>query len=78
MVPQRASVPSGAWAPKAGLLAGYYFNMNAQIITNTGMVRGRAVPYHLIRMAIEMASKVGAFVSAIDFMSCINVVKRPC
>jgi hypothetical protein len=34
--------------------------------------------YHLIRMAIGMASKVGAYFSAIDFMSCINVVKQPC
>jgi hypothetical protein len=32
----------------------------------------------LIRMAIEMASEVGAFFSAINFMSCINVVKQPC
>ena len=35
----------------------------------------RLAPYHLICMAIEMASKVGAFFSVIDFMSCINVVK---
>jgi hypothetical protein len=28
-----------------------------------------------IRMAIEMASEVGAFFSVIVFMSCINVVK---
>ena len=28
--------------------------------------------YHLIRMAIEMTSKVGAIFSTIDFMSCIN------
>jgi hypothetical protein len=30
--------------------------------------------YHLIRMAIEMASEVGALFSAINFMSCINVL----
>ena len=35
-------------------------------------------PYHLICMAIEMASKVGAVFSIIDFMSCINVAKQPC
>jgi hypothetical protein len=35
-------------------------------------------PYRLIRMAIEMASKVGAFFSVVDFMSCIrNVAQRP-
>jgi hypothetical protein len=35
--------------------------------------------YHLIRMAIEMASsELGALFSAIDFMSCIYVFKRPC
>ena len=38
----------------------------------------RLASYHLICMAIEMASKLGAFCSVIDFMSCINVVKRPC
>jgi hypothetical protein len=27
-----------------------------------------SAPYHLIRMAIKMASKVGEFVSVIDFM----------
>jgi hypothetical protein len=32
-----------------------------------------SAPYHLICMAFEMASKVGAFVSVFDFMSCINV-----
>ena len=37
----------------------------------------RWAPYRLIRMAIEMASKAGAFVSVISFMSCINVAKRP-
>jgi hypothetical protein len=38
----------------------------------------RSAPYHLIRIAIKMASEVGAFFSVIDFMSCINVAKRPC
>ena len=28
----------------------------------------RSAPYHLIRMAIEVASEVGAFFSVIDFM----------
>jgi hypothetical protein len=37
----------------------------------------RSAPYCLIRMAIEMASKVGAFVSVVNFMSCTNVAKRP-
>ena len=34
--------------------------------------------YHLIRMAIKMASKVGPFFSFVDFMSCITIIKRPC
>jgi hypothetical protein len=34
-----------------------------------------SAPYHLIRMTSEMASEVDAFVSVIDFMSCIHVVK---
>ena len=38
----------------------------------------RSASYHLIRMAIEMASEVGAFFSVIDFLSCITVAKRPC
>ena len=33
--------------------------------------------YRLIRMAIEMAGKVGAFFSVVDLMSCITVAKRP-
>ena len=33
--------------------------------------------YRLIRMAIKMAGKVGAFFSVVNFMSCINVAKRP-
>ena len=33
--------------------------------------------YCLVRMAIEMARKVGAFFSVVDFLSCINVDKRP-
>jgi hypothetical protein len=37
----------------------------------------RSAPYRLIRMAIkEMASKVGAFFSVINFMPCTNVAKR--
>ena len=38
----------------------------------------RSAPYHLIHMAIEMASKICACFSVIDFMPCINVVKQPC
>jgi hypothetical protein len=34
--------------------------------------------YRLIRKAIKMASKVGAFVSVVDFLSSITVAKRPC
>jgi len=30
-----------------------------------------------IVMTIEMARKVGAFFSVVDFMSCINVAKQP-
>jgi hypothetical protein len=37
----------------------------------------RSAPYHLICMAIEMASEVGAFFSVVDLMSCINVAKQP-
>ena len=37
----------------------------------------RSVPYHLIRMAIEMAREAGQFFSVIDFMSCITIAKRP-
>ena len=35
----------------------------------------RLAPYHLIRMAIEMAREAGAFFSVVDFMSCITVAK---
>jgi hypothetical protein len=38
----------------------------------------RAAPYHLIRMAIKMARKVGAFFSVVDYLSCITVAKQPC
>ena len=38
----------------------------------------RLTPYHLICMAIEMASEVGTCFSVVDFMSCITVAKRPC
>ena len=38
----------------------------------------RSALYRLIRMAIEMASEVGAFFSVVDFLSCITVAKRPC
>ena len=38
----------------------------------------RLAPYHLIRMAIEMAREAGAFFSVVDFMSCITVAKWPC
>jgi hypothetical protein len=34
--------------------------------------------YRLTRMAFEMACKVGACFSVVDFMSCITVAKRPC
>jgi len=36
-----------------------------------------SAPYRLIRMAIEMASEVGAFFSVFDVTSCTNVAKRP-
>jgi hypothetical protein len=35
----------------------------------------RSAPYHLIRMAIEMASKAAAFFSVVDYLSCITVAK---
>ncbi len=35
----------------------------------------RSAPYRLIRMAIEMASKSAAFISVVDYLSCIIVVK---
>jgi hypothetical protein len=38
----------------------------------------RSAPNHLIRMAIEMARKAGAFFSVVDLLSCIIVDKRPC
>jgi len=38
----------------------------------------RSAPYHLIRMAIEMAHKAGAFFSVVGLMSCIIVAKRSC
>ena len=38
----------------------------------------RSASYRLIRMAIEMASEVGAFFSVVDFLSRITVAKRPC
>ncbi len=37
-----------------------------------------SAPYHLIRMAIEMAHEAGPFFSVVDFMSCITVAKWPC
>ena len=33
--------------------------------------------YRLVCMAIELAREVGAFFSVVDFLSCINVDKRP-
>jgi len=33
--------------------------------------------YRLIGMAIELARKVGTFFSVVDFLSCINIDKRP-
>ena len=33
--------------------------------------------YCLVRMAIELAREVGVFFSVVDFLSCINVDKRP-
>jgi hypothetical protein len=33
----------------------------------------RSAPYRLIRMAIEMASKSAAFISVVDYLSCIFV-----
>jgi hypothetical protein len=35
----------------------------------------RLAPYRLIRMAIEMASKVGAFFSVVDYLFCITIAK---
>jgi hypothetical protein len=35
----------------------------------------RSAPYRLIRMAIEMASKRGAFFSVVDYLSCITIAK---
>ena len=35
----------------------------------------RLAPYRLIRTAIEMASKVGAFFSVVDYLSCITIAK---
>jgi hypothetical protein len=34
-----------------------------------------STPYCLIRMALKMARKAGAFVSVLDLMSCIPVAK---
>ena len=38
----------------------------------------RSAPYHLIRMAIEMARESAAFVSVVDYLSSITVAKQPC
>ncbi len=38
----------------------------------------RLAPYRLSRMAIEMAREPGAFISVVNFISCITVAKRPC
>jgi hypothetical protein len=35
----------------------------------------RSAPYHLIRMAIEMASKSAAIFSVVGYFSCITVAK---
>jgi hypothetical protein len=35
----------------------------------------RLASYRLIRMAIEMANKVGAFFSVVDYLSCITIAK---
>jgi hypothetical protein len=37
-----------------------------------------SAPYHLIRMAIEMACEAGVCFSVVDFMSCITGAKRQC
>jgi hypothetical protein len=37
----------------------------------------RSALHRRIVMAIEMARKVCAFYSVVDFMSCINLAKRP-
>ena len=37
-----------------------------------------SAPYHLIRMAIEMACKAGVCFSVVDFVSCITGAKRQC
>jgi hypothetical protein len=35
----------------------------------------RSAPYHLIRMAIEMASESAAFFAVDDYLSCITMAK---
>jgi hypothetical protein len=35
----------------------------------------RSAPHRLIRMAIEMASESAAFISVVDYLSCITVAK---
>jgi hypothetical protein len=35
----------------------------------------RLAPYRLIRMAIEIASKVGAFFSVVDYLFCMTIAK---
>ena len=38
----------------------------------------RSAPFHLIRMAVEMARKACACFSVVDFLSYITVAKQPC
>jgi hypothetical protein len=60
------------------ILARWRLPVASRVVLDLPYWAMRSALYHLIRMAIEMASEVGAFFSAINSMSCINVVKQPC
>ncbi len=61
-----------------GVLAQWQSPVASRVALDLPYWAMRLAPYHLIRMAIEMASEAGPFFSFVNFMSCITIDKWPC
>jgi hypothetical protein len=60
------------------ILAQWWHQVASKVVLDLVYWAMRLAPYHLICMAIKMASTGGAYFYVINFMSCITVAKQPC
>jgi hypothetical protein len=63
------------WGNTGRIIAGLLRPLASRVALDLPHWAMRSAPYHLTRMAIEMASEAAAFFSIVDYLSFITVAK---